>query len=328
MPEPDREALIRSLRSRRDRIEARHGAQPEAAAIFRQNRQEKLRILEEATQKATGINFRELRASLARNREQTGEALAVLRSRSVPQQPAQPTAAPPASRLFQSLKPLAGRLVPLAQPSLVFLDTPDSLYPYETGGNWIWNWSIAPGDAYFQTDIHATSESDFAAYVFTYTWDNASDSSMLATVIAGLSFTGWLSAAAQDGSAEQCWEAMVSAYLDAEVLVGVRETPTESRSSNIGFIVADNGFWGLEDGLAEQLYDNQDYSITIESFLVPPNSKLTILVATAFSFGWGFNTPISPAENNCEASFGNKLFTGNRVGCNGVIILASPVTGM
>jgi hypothetical protein len=326
MPQPDREALIRSLKSHRDRAEARRSARPEMAAVYRQNRQEKLRILEEAAQESLGVNLRELRASLARNRKQTDEALAALRSGSAPQQPAQPSAPPPTSRLFQSLKPLAGRLVPLAQPSLVFLDAPDSFYPYETGGNWIWNWSIAPGDAFFQTDIHASSESDFGAYIFTYTWDNASDRSMLTTVIAGLSFTGWLSAAAQDGSAEQCWEAMVSAYLDAEVLVGATNTPIESRSSNVGFIVADNGFWGLDDGLAEQLYNNQDYSITIDSYLVPPNSKLTILVATAFSFDWGFNTPVSPAENNCEASFGNKLFSGNRVVSNGVIILASPVT--
>src|ERR1700733_15116560 len=149
MPEPDREALIRSLNIHPDRIDARRGAQPEAFAIYRQNRQEKLRILEEAAQKATGINLRELRASLARNRKQTDDALAALRSRPAPQQPVRPTTAPPASRLFQSLKPLAGRLVPLAQPSLVFLDTPDSFGQSETG-NWLWNSSVAPGNAFFQ----------------------------------------------------------------------------------------------------------------------------------------------------------------------------------
>jgi len=320
MPQRDLESL-----SRRppicDRIEARRRPQPEAIAIFRQNRQEKLRILEEAAQKATGIDLRELRASLARNRRQTNDALTALSSR--PATP-DPTATAPTSRLYQSLKPLAGRLVPLAQPSFAFLDTPESFDQLQTG-DWLWNSSIAPGNAFFQTDIHASSSSDYAIYNFKYVWNNDSDTAMLTTVFAGLSFTGWLTAAAQDGSVKNCWDAMVSAYLDIELVIGATNTPAEYRSSNVSSITARNGMWGLGDGLAEQLYNDQDRSISLEGYLVPPNSSLTMLVFVAFSFDWGFDTPVSPSENKAEASFGNRLFPGNRVVSNGIVLFASPV---
>lgn len=327
MPGFDREALIRSLMNGRppilDRIGTQRRAQPEAAAIFTQNRMEKLRILEEAAQKATGVDLRELRVSLARNRRQTHEALAALRSAPGTQQPA----AAPTSHRYQSLKPLAGRLVPLAQPSFVFIDTPDAFDSNETG-HWVWNSSIAPGNAFFQTDIHASNGSDYALYVFTYSWNNDSDSSMLTTVFTGLTFTGWLSAAAQDGSIKNCWDAMVSEYLYGELMIGVKGLSAEYRSSNFGYITASNGLYGLGDGVADQLYNDQEYGISLEGYIVPPNSKLTMLVLVYFGFDWGFHTPVSPAENWAEASFGNKLFTQNRIVSNGIVLFASPVTIM
>jgi hypothetical protein len=321
MSEVNRELLTQLMTARiRDRVEARRRVQPEAVSLYRQAREEKLRILEQAAQKATGTDLRELRASLARNRKDTHEALASLRPASVTPQS---TATAP-GRLYHSLKPLAGRLVPLAQPSFVFLDTPDAFDSNETG-NWVWNSSIAPGDAFFQTDIHASSDSDQALYIFTYSWHNDSDTSMLTTLFTGITFTGWLTAAAQNGSVKNCWDAAVSEYLYGALLIGATNEATELRSSNFGSITARNGMYGLGDGLAEQLYNDQEYGISIEGYLVPPNSKLTMLVAIEFNFSWGFDTPVSPAENWAEASFGNKLFTQNRIVSNGIVLFASPV---
>jgi hypothetical protein len=331
VPEFDREALISSLKNRRppicERIEARRIVQPERAAIARQNRQEKLRILEEAVQKLTGANLRELRTSLARNRQQRDEALAALRSRIAPPNPTESTAAGSASSMFRSLKPLAGRLVPLAQPSFAFLDAPYSFDKYETG-NWLWNSSIAPGGVFFQTNIYATQGSDYAVYTFRYVWNNDSDSAMLTTVFAGLSFTGYLFASAQDGNAQMCWDATVHAYLDATLDLGTPDNPSmESKTSRFGSITADDGFWGLGDGLADQIYSNQDYSISFEGFLVQPNSALIISVSTAFSFSWDFDTPVS-IGNYAQADFGENLFPSNRVASNGVVVFASPLTIM
>lgn len=328
MPESNREAPIPPQSSRRprilDRIQARHRPQPESAAIFTRNQQEKLRILEEAAQKATGTNLRELRASFAGNRKQTPEALAALRARPTAQRPA---AAAPANRLFQSLQPLAGRLVPLAQPSFAFLNAPYAFETVEEGGPWIWNSSIAPGNAFFQTDIHASSASDLAVYTFKYLWTNDSDAAMIATVFAALSFTGWLSATAQQGRAESCWDATVDAYLDIELALEVPGSDSgESRTDTITYLRADNGFWGVGSGLAEQLYNNQDYGISLDGYLVPANSSLEIDVSAAFSFWWGFDTPVIPSENNAEADFGERQFTENRVVSNGVVVFASPVT--
>ena len=98
----------------------------------------------------------------------------------------------------------------------------------------------------------------------------------------------------------------------------------ESRSNQLCEIIADNGFWGLGAGLAEQLYNGQDFSISLEGFLVPPNSSLVISVSTALSFDWFWDTPIS-GGNYAAADFGEDLFPENRVVSNGVAIFASPV---
>ena len=328
MPPLDREALIRSLTSHRppicERIEARRGAQP-GAAIFKQDRQEKIRILEEVAQKATGVNLRELRTSLAHNRKHRDEALAALRSRTAASQTEKTVAAVPSSRLFSSLQPLAGRLVPLAQPSFAFLNAPYSFDKYEYGGTWLWNSSLTPGEVFFQTNVLTTEPSSYAVYTFRYVWNNDSDSAMLTTVFAGLSFTGWLSAAAQDGHQLDCWSADVRETLTATLDLGSPDNPSmESRSNQLCEIIADNGFWGLGAGLAEQLYNGQDFSISLEGFLVPPNSSLVISVSTALSFDWFWDTPIS-GGNYAAADFGEDLFPENRVVSNGVAIFASPV---
>lgn len=119
MPKYDPEQLARSLAQHRppicDRIGARHTAHPELLSLARQNRQEKIRILEEAAQKATGSNLRDLRASLARNRKNTQEALSRLRADSASHQPAiQPA---PAAKMFRSLKSLGGRTLPFTGQS-------------------------------------------------------------------------------------------------------------------------------------------------------------------------------------------------------------------
>ena len=328
MPQPDRETLIRSLTSHRppicDRIESRRSVPTEASAIIRQDRREKIRILEEAAQNK-GINLRELRASLARNRKQRDEALAALRSRTVASQSKPPAVAAPANRLFTSLKPLAGRLVPLAQPSFAFLNAPYSFDKYEYGGTWLWNTSLTPGDAFFQTNVYTTEPTSYAVYTFRYVWNNDSDTPMLATVFAGLSFTGWLSVAAQDGYPHECWEAQVRESLTATLDLGSPDNPSiESHSSRLCYLIADNGFWGMGSGLAEQLYNAQDFSVSLEGFLVPPNSSLVISVSTAFSFEWFWDTPIS-LNNYAQADFGEDLFPANRVVSNGVTIFTSPV---
>lgn len=332
MPESDRGALIRSLTSHRpsicNRIEARRSLQPEVAALYRQNREEKTLILEKAAENL-GVNLRELRASLATNRKQRDDALTALRSRT-PAPQSKPTAAvAPASRQFSSLKPLAGRLVPLAQPSsLSFLNEPVSFDKYEYGGNWLWNYSITtPGDVFCQTNIYTQEPSSSAVYTFRYVWNNDSDSTMLTTIDAGLSFTGYLFASAQDGYQRDCWEAQVREILNATLDLGTAENPSiETRSDQLYDLVADNGLWGLASGLAQQFFNAQDFSISYDGCLVSPNSSLVISVSAAFSYEWFWDTPVR-IGNFAEANFGDpRFYPENRIVSNGVVVIASPVT--
>lgn len=330
MPELDREALTRSLTNHRpticDRIEARQTAPPELTAIVRQDEQEKLRIFEDAAQKA-GADLRALRASLARDRGKRTQALTALRPRATAPQSKQPAA--PTSRLFNSLKPFAGRLLPLAQPSsLAFLNEPVSFDKYEYGGNWLWNYSITtPGDVFCQTNISTTEPSSSAVYTFRYVWYNDSDSTMLTTVAAGLSFNGYLFASAQDGYTHECGEAQVREMLNLTLDLGTPDDPSiESRSDQVYDLIADNGLWGLASGLAIQFFNTQDFSISYDGYLVAPNSSLVISVSAAFCYDWFWDTPIR-IGNFASADFGDPEFSPEyRIGSNGVMVIASPVT--
>ncbi|HEY4009029.1 MAG TPA: hypothetical protein VGM11_02680 [Acidobacteriaceae bacterium] len=332
MPRIDREELVRSLTNHRpsicDQIEARRSVAPGLTAIVNENREEKTRLLEQAAQNA-GVNLREFRASLARNREKRVESLTSLRSRTAAPQTKQPAPTSPSSRLFKSLTPLAGRAVPLAQPSsLSFLNEPVSFDKYEYGGNWLWNYSITtPGDVFCQTNIFTQEPSSSAVYTFRYVWYNDSDSTMLTSVVAGLSFIGYMFASAQDGYDRYCYEAQVREMLNATLDLGTPDDPSvESRSDQLYDLIADNGLWGLASGLSIQFFNGQDYSISYDGYLVAPNSSLVISVSAAFSYDWFWATPVR-IGNFAEAHFGDpEISPQYRIGSTGVVVIASPVT--
>jgi hypothetical protein len=327
MPKHDPEQLARSLAQHRppicDRIGARHTAHPELWSLARQNREEKIRILEEAAQKVPGSNLRDLRAALARNRKNTQEALSRLRAESASQHPAAQPA--PTAKTFRSLKSLGGRTVPFTgQSSFSFLDAPFAFDKNETR-SWLWNSSMQPGNVFFQTNVLVEKDSDGAVYTFRYLWNNDSDSAMVVQVDTAVEFTGYLFASAQVGYADMCWDATVFAFADVALDLGTPEDPAiQSETSNFDTVIADNGALGLGDGLAEKLYNVDGRSLSINDFLVLPNSSLVISVSTAFHFWWGFHTPID-SENYAQANFGDKLITGPRVTYPGVAVIASPM---
>lgn len=327
MQQSDQEALARSLSHHRppvcDRIGKGQPAQPERVAILQQNRREKIRLLEEAVQKASGVNLRELRASLAHNSRDMREALSRLRSESASHQPTVHPAR--GGNMFRSLQPLAGRTVSFTgQSSVSYLDAPFAFDKNETR-DWLRNYSTQPGNVFFQTNVFVEKETDGGAYTFRYLWNNDSDSAMVVKVSTSVIFTGYLSASAQKGYADMCWDATVFAFADVALDLGTPDDPAiQSQISNFDTVIADNGALGLGDGEAEKFYNADGHSISMDEFLVLPYSSLVISVSAAFHFWWGFHTPID-FTNYAQADFGDKFDTAGRVTFPGVFVFASPM---
>jgi hypothetical protein len=130
MPDFDRDTLKRSIQALRSGNPSRHRSvkrrnmQPELTAVDSQFRKESLETLEGALTQA-GIDVRKLRATLARNQKKSLDRVAALRLRAEASEHPEVEVASGTSSRFQSLQVLAGRAVPLDQPSsLTFLTEP------------------------------------------------------------------------------------------------------------------------------------------------------------------------------------------------------------
>ena len=337
----DPEALKRAAQSRDptallpNRIAAGRNVKPELAAIKRQRREmreEFMQTVESEFAKA-GVDVHKLRETLARYRKQSIDAGATLRPRPPASPRGEPEAVAATSRRFSSLRALAGRAIPLDQPSsFAFLNEPFVFTPIENGapvlslgsGVGLQSYSLAPNNTFFRTLFVADDPSEYALYPFWYAWSNDSDSAMLVNVSTALELFGNIYAEAESASASSWWEAWVECDLWGEVALNTSfEGPFEFRTSNFGDVVSDDGFFGL--GLSQNTtwFEHEDHGMPIDGFLVPANSMLLIVVLTGISVSFGGGTHTGASSNNwASADFATD---GQRVTCPGVVVLASPV---
>ena len=150
--------------------------------IAAQSRKQAIKILEETLEQA-GVDVHKLSRAFARNRKQTSEAIAALRPR---------VEVPPATSFtdrlgnrFRRLRPLAGLTVPLAPPSLTFLNAPASFTMDQTDSYFLQS-SLEPDNTFFRANFSASRPGDAGTYTFTYVWNNDTDTAMLTSVSTAL----------------------------------------------------------------------------------------------------------------------------------------------
>jgi hypothetical protein len=314
MSEGDRDALKRSIEALRSRNPQRRrmgrDIQPELSAITAQSRKDMIEALEGAATQA-GVDVRKLRATLARQQKKAVDDIAALRSR------ADATKHPGAvtSLRFQSLRGLAGRAVPLNQPSsLTFLSEPINITANEVGGSYLVASSLTP--AFVQTMIDAMGPDHSGEYTFWYSWFNNSAMSMLAQVSTALELNGNLFAQA----VTFCGDDSVDCYIDGGLSIGfsLNDLITESRSYHFATLGAKATFIGLDS--KTKFFDNEDHGMSIDGFIVPPNTELVISVWVQFSFNFS-------AAGDGNASVGNADFAsdGNSVSVPGVVLITTPI---
>jgi hypothetical protein len=320
MPDHDREALRRSIQAFRSGNPPRHHSasirniQPELSAIDNQFRKEALEMLEGALTQA-GIDVRKLRATLARNQKKSLDRVAALRPRAEGLQHPEPGVGAGTSSRFQSLRALAGRAVPLDQPSsLTFLTEPVDITANEVGGSYLVTSSLSP--AFVRTMVDATSPDHSAEYTFWYSWYNDSVSSMLAQVSTALEFNGNLFAQAST----TCGEASSECYIDGGLNIGFAPNNliTESSTYHFATLGAKATFVGLDT--KTQYFDNVDSGMSNDGFIVPPNTTLMISVWVEFSFD--FTADGAHDTNAGSADFASD---SNSVAVPGVVLITSPV---
>jgi len=198
-PDFDVEALKRSLQQSahfRNRVAAKRSPRREVAAATRQIRQETAQALEAELSRA-GVDVPKLRETLAHGRKRLRDAAGTLRPRVTPSATPASTATAATSSRFRSLQALAGRAIPLDQPSqLIVLNEAYTFMqePYDPQTVS----SLAPGNVFFQTvRTQAFGEDNFANFAFTYLWTNGTDSPMLVDVLTALDLYGAVTASAQ-----------------------------------------------------------------------------------------------------------------------------------
>jgi hypothetical protein len=184
MPNVDLEALKRSLSAippsaaLRLRNSAVRHSQTKVAAIAAQEKREAIKILKDTAEQA-GFDDQKLKLALARNRKQTTDAIAALRP-SLDARPVKSVGDRISSR-FRRLRPLAGLTVPLAPPSLTFLNAPEYFTADETG-SYLQQSSREPDNTFFQALFSADEPGKYGTYTFTYVWSNETDTAMLTSV--------------------------------------------------------------------------------------------------------------------------------------------------
>jgi hypothetical protein len=333
MSDFDREALKLSLQQHaksapfRNRVAAQRGAQQELAAAIGQIRQETIQTLEGELKQA-GIEVRKLHVALARNRKRTLDAITALRPpRAAPSPPRESAAAAPTSGRFRSLQALAGRAIPLAQPaSLTFLNAP--LFFLQYGTAIVESFSIAPNNTFVQVVISGypdALEVFPGGCVFCYVWNNESDSAMLTTVSTAIELTGVLSAVAT-AEAPNCLASAVRSRLRGSLSLGSTDDPLmESRVSIFGDVRAQSRLLWDED-VGEQWFYNQDHGLSLDSFLVPPNSTLVVTVWVDLWVVFNFNVGSTGNWGNADFySIGGRPDPNQRISVPGVVVIASPV---
>jgi hypothetical protein len=320
MSEVDRDALKRSIQAFRSgnpshhRSATRRNIQPELSAIDRQLRKESLETVEGALTQA-GIDVPKLRASLFRNQKKSVDRVAALRSSAERSPHSEFGASVRTTGRFQSLRAFGGRAVPLDQPSsLTFLSEPVDITADEVGGTYLVTSSLSP--AFIQTMVDASSPDHSAEYTFWYSWYNDSVSSMLAQVSTALEFNGNLFA---DASAT-CGEASSDCYIDGGLNVGFAPNNliTESRNYHFATLGAKATFFGLDR--KTQYFDNVDYGLSLDGFIVPPNTTLMISVWVEFSFDF-----TADGAHDFNAGSADFASDGNSVAVPGVVLITAPV---
>jgi hypothetical protein len=161
MPNFDREALKRSLQDRgndslfRNRVAAQRDARQKLSAATRKFREETIETLEGELKRA-GVDVDKFRAALVRHRKRTLDAVSALRPHAAASPRPERAAAAAARGRFRSLQALAGRAVPLNQPSsLTFLNEP--LFFTQFGIANVIASSVAPNSTFVSVSFHAAA---------------------------------------------------------------------------------------------------------------------------------------------------------------------------
>jgi hypothetical protein len=325
MPDFNRDALKRSLQeqgaARINRAQSRRSVDPAAAANAKQKSEESTRAFEAAAAEA-GIDARKLFVALARTRKQTQEAGNGRQPRTAASSSAQPTTATATSGRFRSLQQLAGRAIPLDQPSsLTFLNEPLFFTQYGTVAS-LESFSIAPNNTFFRAAPTGRNLGDYAKYAFWYLWNNDSDTAMLTTVSTALELNGDVWSRASSIGAVNCYHAAITTEISGELNLGTLDNPfMESRTPLFVDFQVQSHIWNFPPGVnyGEFSVDHQDHGMSIDGFLVQPNSTLVISVWTDFIFYLDFN---DDEDTFSEANFADD---GGSVICPGVVVLTSPV---
>lgn len=331
-PDFDLEALKRSLQQSahfRNRVAAKRGAQREFAAATRQTRQETIAALEGELSRA-GVDVPKLRETLAQNRKRLRDAAGTLPPRVTPSAPAGPAAIAATRSRFRSLQALAGRAVPLDQPSQIFLNEAVNFIqqPYTQGTT---SASLGSGNVFFQTwqYVEADDPQSFELnpmwFTFQYVWNNETDMAMIVDVTTLLDLYGSMTASAQ-GNTLTIWpifyfstRCSVSGFM---TLGDSWQNPVMEYSGTVVFgdvtahthTDSDQEYWNFNHELSE---------ITFNGFLLPPHSPLIINVWTQFEVDFYFND--NDFESFGSFGFGGKNAEAERISCPGVSITAWPV---
>jgi hypothetical protein len=324
-PDFDLEALKRSLQRGaplRNRAAAQRSGQREFAAATRQIRQETIQTLEGELSRA-GVDVRKLRETLAHHRNRTRDTVAALRSRVATSTPSEPPAMTATNSRLRSLRALAGRTIPLDQPtSLTFLNEPfffsqDSEVPTAVSV------SFAPNNVFFRASVNHVGAylTLFTDFGFGYFWYNDSDSAMLVDVVTGLELYGDLNVSVQDADIPFTY-CSTRGRVGGWISLGSLDDPFMESSQQSFFADVHVSTYTFGDE-ADWYFADVYHRLSLGLFLVPPRSPLVITVSTEFRSNFNFD----------DDSSGNYAFFDffsfpnlYRIGCPGVVVLASPVT--
>jgi hypothetical protein len=197
------------------------------------------------------------------------------------------------------------------------LNEPVDITAYEVGGKYLVSSSLAP--TFVSTLIDANEDADSGEYTFWYTWKNSSDSTVLTQISTALEVFGTLFA----DVAAYFENSDVDCYMDGGLNISFtdggrgKHLVVESRKYHFATLGAQVTFWGLDQEWKD--FDHEEYGMSIDGFLVPPNTEIVISVWIGFTFNFGFGSNIFIAASADFAS------NGGFVACPGVVVVASPV---
>jgi hypothetical protein len=328
-PDFDVEALKRSLEQSahfRNRAAAKRSPQRNFAAATRQIRQDTAQAVEAELSRA-GVDVRKLRETHAHSQQLLRDAAGTLRPRVTPSAAPGSTAAAPTSSRFRSLQALAGRAVPLDQPSqLIVLNEAYGFTqePYDPGTSA----SLAPGNVFFRTVRNQSAsdpesgETNYVDFAFTYLWN--SNTPMLVDVLTALDLYGAVTASAQGNT--------VIFYPIFYFSTRCRVSGSISLSSSWGGPLEFSGQYDFANVFAHThtiedqegwLFNREHHDMSFNGFFLPANAPLIINVWTSFETDFDFNDNDSDSYGYYDFAFENPDF---RIACPGVVLIATPVT--